>query len=316
MQAMAGEEVSIPITVKDAKRIGAMQLVLTYDESVLEAKSVEKDDLLETNVLMESNLDKPGSIAVAFTAIDGIDGDGPLLKVNFLVRGQDGQKSALTLQSVEAWEVGTLLDVLVSTESGEFTVQAPPQPQQPSGCLIATAAFGSELTPQVQFLRQFRDQKILNTLAGSSFMNVFNSWYYSFSPYVADYEREQPWLQQIVKASIYPLIGILQTSERVHSSIDGEYGTIAAGFIASSMIGALYFWPFALSIKQVRVSRFNYKLALSVITIAFVGVVASLLTQNELALMASTSLFVLTLISVSAVLSAKSIIEIKKRFFR
>ena len=310
MQAMSGEEVAIPIMIKDAEGIGAMQLVLTYDESILEARSVEKDELLEANVLMESNIDKPGRIAVALTTLDGIEGDGTLLTANFVVRGQEGQRSALNLESVEAWEVDTLVDILISTESGEFTVQSPPapqqaQPQQPSGCLIATAAFGSELTPQVQFLRQFRDQKILNTLAGSSFMNVFNAWYYSFSPYVADYEREQPWLQQIVKAGVYPLIGILQLSEVGYSSTHGEYGALTAGFIASSMIGALYFWPFALSIKRIRRGRFNYKLAVSVIAIAFVSVIASMISGNEYALMVSTSIFVLSLLATAAILSVK-----------
>src|SRR5437867_10377054 len=76
-----------------------------------------------------------------------------------------------------------------------------------SKCLIATAAFGSELSPQVQFLRNFRDYKILSTVSGSSFMNVFNAWYYSFSPYVANYEREQPWLQQTVRVGMFPLLG-------------------------------------------------------------------------------------------------------------
>ena len=63
------------------------------------------------------------------------------------------------------------------------------------GCLIATAAFGSELAPQVRFLRNFRDQHIMSTSASPSFMSIFNTWHYSFSPRIADYEQEQPWLQ-------------------------------------------------------------------------------------------------------------------------
>ena len=198
----------------------------------------------------------------------------------------------------------------IESGSESTPTPTPPTEQQPSGCLLATTAFGSELSPQVQFLRDFRDQKIMNTLTGSSFMQVFNAWYYSFSPYVADYERGQPWLQHTVKTSIYPLIGILQTSEKANSSIDGEYGAVVAGFVASFMIGALYFWPFAISVRRVRTNRFNYKLALSMIAAVFVGIISSLAAGNEYALMASTSLFVLMLVSVSAVLSAKLIVTV------
>ncbi len=79
------------------------------------------------------------------------------------------------------------IDLVVLQGSGET---APPPVQQPSGCLIATAAFGSELTPQVQYLRNFRENYILSTASGSAFMSAFNSVYYSFSPQVADYERD------------------------------------------------------------------------------------------------------------------------------
>jgi peptide/nickel transport system substrate-binding protein len=48
---------------------------------------------------------------------------------------------------------------------------------QSFGCVIATATFGSELSPEVQFLRTFRDQKVMVTFAGSQFMVVFNASY-------------------------------------------------------------------------------------------------------------------------------------------
>ena len=66
------------------------------------------------------------------------------------------------------------------------------------GCLIATAAFGSELSPQVQFLREIRDNTVLQTESGTSFMAGFNQFYYSFSPIVADYERENSTFKEIV----------------------------------------------------------------------------------------------------------------------
>jgi len=213
-----------------------------------------------------------------------------------------------------------------STQKG-LTITAPPSNAQnspaqktsaPFGgrCLIATAAFGSELSPQVQFLRNFRDNHILLTESGSSFMNVFNSWYYSFSPYVADYERQQPWLQQIVKTSIYPLLGILTISEKGFSAGQGDYGTVIAGTIASSMIGAVYFWPFALSVRQIRVKKFNSRLASIMTILIFAAVIGSIFSGNKYALMATTSLFVLTLVSIFSILMAKTLLKVKNYFVK
>jgi hypothetical protein len=77
------------------------------------------------------------------------------------------------------------------------------------GCLIATATFDSELAPQVQKLREIRDSKLLSTESGSQFMEHFNSFYYSFSPYIADYERENPLFKEIVKIGITPMLSTL-----------------------------------------------------------------------------------------------------------
>ena len=75
---------------------------------------------------------------------------------------------------------------------GEQTTLSPTQTEstEGGGCLIATAAYGSEMAPQVQFLREIRDNTVLQTQSGTSFMTAFNTFYYTFSPTVADYERE------------------------------------------------------------------------------------------------------------------------------
>ena len=77
------------------------------------------------------------------------------------------------------------------------------------GCLIATAAYGSELAPQVQSLREIRDGKVMTTTSGAAFMKGFNQFYYSFSPYIADYERESPVFKEIVKIGITPMVSSL-----------------------------------------------------------------------------------------------------------
>jgi len=77
------------------------------------------------------------------------------------------------------------------------------------GCLIATATYGSEMAPQVQLLREIRDNKLMSTETGSSFVTGFNEIYYSFSPVIADYERENPMFKEAIKLGITPLISSL-----------------------------------------------------------------------------------------------------------
>jgi hypothetical protein len=202
--------------------------------------------------------------------------------------------------------------ILATTITGGGPAQnqtggGPAQPaQQPSGCLIATAAFGSELTPQVQYLRNFRENYILSTASGSAFMSAFNSVYYSFSPQVADYERDQPWLQSTVKAMLYPLFGILTAAERSYSISGGELGSIAAGAIASALIGAVYLWPATLSSRLQ--NRYSVAVKISLLAIAAaaaiigVGMVAG---GNTSLLSIGTSLFVLSIAGASALSAGK-----------
>jgi hypothetical protein len=176
--------------------------------------------------------------------------------------------------------------------------------QTKSGCLIATAAFGSELAPQVQELRSFRDGIALQTLAGSSFMNVFNGWYYSFSPQVADYERGQPWLQNVVRASIYPLLGILDVSTSVYGllAFDGELAIMGAGVTASTLIGFVYFAPAAVALglisRKKKWSMAKAKLALTcALSASVIAIIVAEFASMPEAMMFGTALLVLSAIS-------------------
>jgi hypothetical protein len=77
------------------------------------------------------------------------------------------------------------------------------------GCLIATATYGTELAPQVQFLREIRDNTLFTTTSGTSFMMGFNTIYYSFAPTISDWERENPIFKETVKAFITPMLTTL-----------------------------------------------------------------------------------------------------------
>ena len=103
----------------------------------------------------------------------------------------------------------------VSTSTNESTEDE--STEEGGGCLIATAAYGSELSPQVQMLREIRDNQLMNTEAGKSFMSGFNEMYYSFSPYIADYERENPMFKEIVKVGLTPMLSSLAIMENADS---------------------------------------------------------------------------------------------------
>jgi len=89
--------------------------------------------------------------------------------------------------------------------------------EEGGGCLIATATYGSELAPQVQQLRELRDNQLLQTQSGTAFMGTFNDIYYSFSPIIADYERENPLFKEVVKLAITPMISTLSLMENAES---------------------------------------------------------------------------------------------------
>ena len=89
--------------------------------------------------------------------------------------------------------------------------------EEGGGCLIATATYGSELAPQVQQLRELRNNQLLQTESGTAFMGTFNDIYYSFSPIIADYERENPYFKEAVKLAITPMISSLSLMENAES---------------------------------------------------------------------------------------------------
>jgi len=107
------------------------------------------------------------------------------------------------------------------------------------GCLIATAAFGSELSPQVQFLREIRDNTVLQTESGTSFMAGFNQFYYSFSPAIADYERENPTFKEAVKLTLTPLLASLTLLH--YADIDSESEMLGYGIGVVLLNIGMYF---------------------------------------------------------------------------
>ena len=130
-----------------------------------------------------------------------------------------------------------------STEQSE-------QMNEGGGCLIATATFGSELAPQVQQLRELRDNTILSTQSGATFMTGFNQFYYSFSPTIADFERENLLFREAVKLTITPMLTSLSILN--HVGIDSEQEMLGYGVSLILLNIGMYFVAPAMLIHRFR----------------------------------------------------------------
>ncbi|MFZ8936931.1 MAG: PQQ-dependent sugar dehydrogenase [Nitrosopumilaceae archaeon] len=119
------------------------------------------------------------------------------------------------------------------------TISSMTDSENNGGCLIATATYGSELAPKVQQLRELRDNKLLQTKSGSAFISNFNNVYYSFSPQIADYERENPYFKETVKLAISPMISSLSILN--HVNMDTEEEVLGYGISLILLNVGMYF---------------------------------------------------------------------------
>jgi hypothetical protein len=151
---------------------------------------------------------------------------------------QDGFVRIVAIQNQKIMSQGT-----AELESGEVLINgncvssfsASPTG---GGCLIATATYGSELAPQVQQLRELRDNHLLQTESGTLFIESFNQFYYSFSPIIADYERENPAFREAVKITITPMITSLSILNYV--DMDSEESVLGYGISLILLNGMMY----------------------------------------------------------------------------
>ncbi len=118
------------------------------------------------------------------------------------------------------------------------------------GCLIATAAYGTETAEQVQKLREVRDGA-LSTGAGSAFVSGFNQFYYAFSPAVADLERSSPAFKEAVRVSLQPALWSLGIMELAES----EAQTVMLGSLVIMFNASLLGSPAAAVLAYRRLSR-------------------------------------------------------------
>ncbi|MEZ4288364.1 MAG: CFI-box-CTERM domain-containing protein [Polyangiales bacterium] len=108
----------------------------------------------------------------------------------------------------ECQSVGSMVEASVTTTAIHFTTVDP--------CFIATAAYGSPFAAQIGSLRAFRDQILMRSSLGRNAIAA----YYIFSPSIAEFISERPWLATLTRTALEPVVALARwaTDESQRSS--------------------------------------------------------------------------------------------------
>ena len=120
-----GQDLEVPIRMKGARDLGALQFRLSFDPTVLEASKVEPGEAT-ADAGMEPSIGSDGRIGLGFYTLKALSGEGVIFKVLVRVRGAVGQKIPLKLDVARAWDEANTAEMLVTTQDGEFTVISAP----------------------------------------------------------------------------------------------------------------------------------------------------------------------------------------------
>ncbi len=249
------------VTVSLSAKGGGSEL-LSYPETVfLPAKDTTYVDV---TVTIPSDYQNDVFFKPFLTAIEPNESENivrismairPILEIVIgepLVREVTAQPEPEVMEEEVMEEESSPGSFVINPSSPEEEETSKPEENQEGGggCLISTATFGSELAPQVQMLREIRDNNLLSTESGSTFMTGFNTLYYSFSPTIADWERQSPIFREVVQIAITPLITSLSILNYI--DMDSEAEVLGYGISLIMLNVGMYFVAPAILITVLR----------------------------------------------------------------
>ena len=224
IEDMIQDELEIEMPINQAK-------LLVYSDT-------QWSGALQSSTFDFTEIDDRGDYDIIFDCTSSIGREG-VFGAKIQKTTQDGYLTLVVIQNQQIMAQNTtdepFGDVLIN---GSCASEFGADNGQGGGCLIATAAFGSELAPQIQQLREIRDNKLLQTKSGASFVESFNDLYYSFSPVIADYERENLVFKEMVKVAITPMISSLSILNYV--DMDSEAEVLGYGMALILLNGLMY----------------------------------------------------------------------------
>jgi hypothetical protein len=186
----------------------------------------------------------------------------------------------------------------------------------PPHCIIATAAYGSELAVPVQFLRAFRDHDVDSTRLGRAFLTAFNAWYYSWAPPIAQtIANSNENVKSSIRILIAPLIASLFVAHGVFQNtvaLNPEVAILLAGFVASALIGVMYL-TLPMTILMYRNRRgTRYLLAVVAIVGLILALSGTIMHGSTDLMKVSTGILVIQTILLTPTALAKRIVDIGK----
>ena len=152
-------------------------------------------------------------------------------------------------------------------------------------------------------------------------MEVFNAWYYSFSPSVASFIANNDPLRAPVRMVLYPLLGVLGISTLTYSMLSAspEFAVVVAGLIASSLIGLVYLTlPVLVGMRRltkrrgIRISSVA-KVSLTSLALALALLAAGEVAGSFLLLAVGGSVLVLTCLISAPIIAALAVLGSRRQ---
>jgi hypothetical protein len=163
-------------------------------------------------------------------------------RIGFRVQpaADDAFRVTLGASPEEVGTTGACAAPATATSTSQTTIQI----TAPT-CIIATAAFGSAMAPEVANMRYVRDKLIGSTRAGRTLVDVFNTFYYTWSPTVARAVARSSVLRAIFRVLLLPLAWTVHATGISFTAILGLTGnadlaSVAAFFLAACISLASY----------------------------------------------------------------------------
>jgi len=224
-----------PDVVAIGPKIGVMNAVISL--TVIQTNQKTLDNFIDEKNETLKEVRESGNLKIISQEKETINGNQAYVTIAESTFSSNGEKFNIKFKEVLIYGSEKSYTLAYSNGVDDFDSQLPrfeetidsfeilsedSSIEEGGGCLIATATFGSEMAPQVQQLRELRDNSLLSTQTGTTFMAGFNQLYYSFSPTIADLEREHPAFKEAVKLAITPIISSLSILNYVEMDSEAE----------------------------------------------------------------------------------------------